>query len=90
VDYSRDYPERTGRIIGRVSYEELRSGSIEIEGTRVQAGSLSSYRKALDIAERLAAEIRDGSFLLAAPLRRLPAGNAMKPLAIRPRTEGEA
>jgi len=90
VDYSRDYPERTGRIIGRVSYEELRSGSIELEGKRIKAGSLSSYRKALDIAERLAAEIRDGSFLLAAPLRRLPAGNAMKPLAIRPRTEGEA
>ena len=32
VDYSHDYPEKTGKVVAQVSYAQLRSGSIEIEG----------------------------------------------------------
>jgi uncharacterized protein (DUF39 family) len=83
VDYSRDYPEATGRVICRVSYEQLRSGEIVVEGRRVPVGSMSSYHKALEVANLLADEIRRGEFLLAAPLARLPAGGTLQPLRVR-------
>ena len=83
VDYSRDYPENTGRVICHVSYEQLRSGEIDVEGQRVRVGSLSSYYKALEIASLLADEVRRGDFALSPPIAKLPQDVAMKPLAIR-------
>jgi len=83
VDYSADYPQKTGHVIGHVSYEQLRSGEIEVEGRKVTAGSLSSYYGALEIANLLADEVRRGDFLLAEPSAPLPKDKAMKPLAIR-------
>ncbi len=83
TDYSSDYPQKTGRVIAHVSYEQLRSGEIEIEGRKVTVGSLSSYYKALEIANLLADEVRRGDFLLAEPSAPLPKDRAMKPLEIR-------
>jgi uncharacterized protein (DUF39 family) len=85
VDYSRDYPECTGRVLAHVSYEQLRSGEIEVEGRRVPVGSLSSYRMALEVAHLLADEIRRGEFPMHAPLQRLPADTTMQPLKVRRR-----
>jgi uncharacterized protein (DUF39 family) len=83
VDYSSDYPQRTGRAIGRVNYEQLRSGEIEIEGRKVPVGSLSSYHTALEIAHLLADEIRRGEFLLSRPFAPLSRNTKMKPLVAR-------
>lgn len=83
VDYSSDYPQKTGRVIAKVSYEQLRRGEIEIDGKTVAVGSLSSYYKALEIANLLADEVRKGEFLLAEPIARLAQDGAMKPLVIR-------
>ncbi len=83
VDYSDEYPQNTGKIIGHVSYEQLRSGAIELEGKRVAVGSLSSYHNALEIAHILADEIRHGEFRLAEPITPLPKDTAMKPLLAR-------
>ncbi len=83
IDYSHDYPERTGRVICRVSYEQLRTGEIEIDGRTVGVGSLSSYHKAREIAHILADEVTRGEFLLAPPHSPLPKQTAMKPLNIR-------
>lgn len=83
VDYSDDYPQKTGHVVAHVSYEQLRTGQIEIEGQKVTVGSLSSYYKALEIANLLADEVRRGDFLLAEPSALLPKDRAMKPLAIR-------
>lgn len=83
IDYSRDYPQKTGKVIAKVSYEQLRRGEIEIDGKTIAVGSLSSYYKALEIAHLLADEIRKGDFLLAEPMARLPQDGAMKPLVIR-------
>ena len=83
IDYSSDYPQKTGNVIAKVSYEQLRSGEIELDGKTIAVGSLSSYFKALEIANLLADEIRKGDFLLAQPMAMLPRDNAMKPLAIR-------
>jgi uncharacterized protein (DUF39 family) len=83
VDYSIDYPQNTGRILCHVSYEQLRSGQIEVEGRKVAVGSLSSYNKALEIANLLADEIRRGDFHLARPIAYLPKDTTMKPLLTR-------
>ncbi|MBN1676197.1 MAG: homocysteine biosynthesis protein [Kiritimatiellae bacterium] len=85
VDYSRDYPQNTGKVICHVNYEQLRSGEIEVAGKKVQVGSLSSYKKAVEIAERLADEIRRGEFFVSEPIARLPADGALKPLTVRPK-----
>lgn len=83
VDYSNDYPQNTGKVIDYVSYEQLRSGQIEIEGTKIAVGSLSSYYKALKIANLLADEIRRGDFTLTRPVAYLAQDKKMKPLLIR-------
>jgi uncharacterized protein (DUF39 family) len=83
VDYSHDYPEKTGRVICHVNYEQLRRGEIEVEGKKVAVGSISSYYKALEIAHLLADEIRRGEFLVSRPIAPLPRDTKMKPLLIR-------
>lgn len=83
IDYGNDYPQKTGRTICHVNYEQLRSGEIEIDGKKILVGSMSSYHKALEIANLLADEIRRGEFTLSAPIQPLPKDNTMKPLVIR-------
>jgi uncharacterized protein (DUF39 family) len=83
VDYGTDYPQNTGKIICRVNYEQLRSGQIHVHGKAVEVGSLSSYYKALEIANLLADEIRRGDFLLSAPMAPLQRDTKMKPLVKR-------
>ncbi len=72
VDYSSDYPELTGKTLGRVSYAELRSGSINIDGKQVRTGSLSSYPRAVEIAETLKSWIQKGDFTISEPVKLLP------------------
>ena len=83
VDYSNDYPQNTGKVITHVNYEQLRSGEIEVEGKKVPVGSLSSYKKAVEIAHIVADEVRRGDFQIAQPIAPLPKDTAMKPLAVR-------
>ena len=35
IDYSNDYPQNTGKVLCHVSYEQLRSGQIEVEGKKM-------------------------------------------------------
>ena len=86
VDYSHDYPQKTGKVLGHVSYAQLRSGEIEIDGKKLTVGSLSSYHKARKISELLADEVRRGDFLLSEPIQRLPVDGAMKSLEVREKT----
>jgi len=90
VDYSVDYPQRTGRVICHLSYEQLKSGEVRIEGQKVQVGSLSSYNKALEIAHLLRDEIARGEFLLSQPIRPLRRDQAFKPLEVRERSPSSA
>ena len=62
VDYSHDYPEMVARSLGEVSYAQLRSGSVTIQGREVPTVSLSSYAKARTIAATLKAWIAAGEF----------------------------
>jgi uncharacterized protein (DUF39 family) len=83
VDYGSDYPQNNGKVLCHVNYEQLRSGEIEVEGKKMAVGSMSSYYKALEIANLLADEIRRGDFLLAEPIAYLPRDTTMKPLVVR-------
>ena len=83
IDYSSAYPERRGDIVAKFNYAELKSGQVEIDGKKIPTTSLSSYSKAVKIAERLKDEISRGEFLLAEPHTALPKEQGMQPLEIR-------
>jgi uncharacterized protein (DUF39 family) len=72
VDYAYDYPNRVARNYGEVSYAQLLSGEIEVNGKPVQTAPLSSYIKAREIAEMLKKWILDNKFTLNEPLHLLP------------------
>lgn len=56
----------------RVSYQELRSGSVTIQGRKVPTAPLSSMKKAREIAQELRQQIQAGEFLLTNPVEYLP------------------
>ncbi len=72
VDYSSDYPNSTGKTLGEVTYKELRSGKIKINGKEVITGSLSSYYRAAEIAGILKNRIEKEEFKLGIPQKLLP------------------
>lgn len=72
VDYGSDYPENVGRSLGEVTYAELKSGTIKVNGKEVPSFPISSYSMALEIAETLKIWIKNGSFYLTNPVEKLP------------------
>ena len=87
VDYSEAYPQREPDIVAEVSYAELRSGHIKVQGKDVPTSSLSSYPKAVEIASILKQRIEEGEFLLTEPVAPLPgveSAISFKPLKERP------
>jgi uncharacterized protein (DUF39 family) len=86
VDYSEAYPQRKPDVLGEVSYAQLKTGRIEVRGRQVPTSSLSSYPKAVEIAEALKKWIQQGEFTLTelvAPLPGVEAGITMKSLEER-------
>jgi len=71
-DYSMDYPKGQAKPIAEANYQELRSGTIIIEGKKVITAPLSSYYKAIQIANLLKEWIESGKFLLGEPQMILP------------------
>lgn len=74
VDYSTDYPQGTGRVLAEVSYAQLRTGKIRVQGKETPTGCLSSYAKARQVAGVLKEWIRTGRFELTQPVAPLPGG----------------
>jgi len=72
VDYGHDYPVCNGRSLAEVTYKELRSGIIKIDGKEVPTAPLSSYARAREIAEKLKEWIKQGRFYLSEPQKLLP------------------
>jgi len=73
VDYSRHYPFSEGSgPLAEVTYAQLKSGAIELQGKTVPTGSLSSYAKAREIAEILKKWIGQGTFQLTEKAASLP------------------
>ncbi len=67
----------------KVSYAELRSGEIELNGKKVPTAPLSSLKKAREIAAVLKARVASGSFLLTEPAAKLPLDTVKKALVER-------
>lgn len=72
VDYSVDYPQGTGKVLGEVNYEQLRSGKFKFNGREVDTTPLSSYSMALEIARELKRWIEEEKFTLGVPQIQLP------------------
>jgi uncharacterized protein (DUF39 family) len=78
------------KYVGEVSYAELKSGCIKVQEKDVPTASLSSYFKAVEIANILKNWIEKGEFLLTEPVTPLPgaeSGIIFKPLKERPIVE---
>jgi uncharacterized protein (DUF39 family) len=72
IDYGNDYPRGEGTSLGRVTYAELKSGTIRFKGQDIQSVPLSSYVRAQEIAGILKKWIEKGRFLLTEPQDMLP------------------
>ena len=72
--YVYDYGEstRSKRALARVSYAQLRSGEVEVEGKKISTAPLSSLMKARKIAGELKQKLLDGSFVMTQPAAALP------------------
>ncbi len=87
VDYSDAYPQRNPDILGEVDYAHLRSGKIKVQGKDVPTASLSSYPRAVEIANLLKDWIKKREFLLTQPVAPLPgveSGITFKAMPDRP------
>ncbi|MFC1866284.1 homocysteine biosynthesis protein [Chloroflexota bacterium] len=86
VDYSEAYPQRKADVLGEVSYSDLKSGKIRVGDKEIPTASLSSYPKAVEIANLLKNQIIKGEFLLTEPVAPIPgveSGITFKPLVER-------
>jgi uncharacterized protein (DUF39 family) len=79
VDYSRFYPTGEGEpLLGEVTYAELKSGFIEVQGKKVRTGGFSSYAKAREVAEHLKSLVKRAAFQLSQPVAPLPGAKIQK------------
>jgi uncharacterized protein (DUF39 family) len=76
IDYSSDYPNGVSRSLGQVTYAQLRSGTITLDGKSIPTVSLSSLSRAREIASGLKEWIAKGDFLLTEPVALLPSAES--------------
>ncbi len=85
--YDYSVARRSKPSYGKVSYQQLRSGSVNIKGKKILTGSLSSYSMAREIAQLLKQWILEGSFTLTSPVTFLPSEEKINPLNVVSREE---
>ncbi|MCD6248352.1 MAG: homocysteine biosynthesis protein [Hadesarchaea archaeon] len=78
LDYG--VPRRDRPIVRKVTYAELKSGKVEINGAETPVSPLSSIKRAREIATVLKEWIERGEFLLSQPVERLPRDREFKPM----------
>jgi uncharacterized protein (DUF39 family)/CBS domain-containing protein len=78
VDYG--VPRKDRPKLARVSYKELKSGTITVNGKGIRVSSLSSLKMARKVAATLKTWIENGEFYLSAPVERLPLDTTFKPM----------
>ena len=69
--------------LGRVTYAQLQTGEIVLNGKKIRTASISSLYKARIIADLLKKEVAEGRFLLSEPVDRFPHRSELNPLNIR-------
>jgi uncharacterized protein (DUF39 family)/CBS domain-containing protein len=78
IDYGVGRRERP--VLRTVTYEELKSGVIELEGKEAHTSPLSSFLMAQKVADELKNRVERGEFLLSLPIERLPTDTVSKPM----------
>jgi L-aspartate semialdehyde sulfurtransferase len=78
LDYG--VPSRNRPAVRKVNYAELRSGVVEVNGEEIRTSSLSSYRKAKDVAETLKGWVEQGKMTLVLPTRFISPETRVKPM----------
>jgi len=71
---------RSKPVVKEVSYEDLKSGFIDLNGKEVQTSSLSSFFHAREIAGVLKSQVEKGEFLLTQSVTPLPKEARVKPM----------
>jgi L-aspartate semialdehyde sulfurtransferase len=75
--------------IGQVTYAELRSGFIKVEGRKIRTAPVSSLPKARKIADLLKKAILQGAFEITQPVKLFPASASLKSLIETENSEKE-
>lgn len=75
--------------IGQVTYAELRSGFIKVEGRKIRTAPVSSLPKARKIADLLKKAIQQGAFEITQPVKLFPASASLKSLIETENSEKE-
>ena len=78
LDYA--VPSRSRPVLRKVNYAELRSGSVELNGEEVKTSSLSSFRRARQVAAELKGWVEQGKMQLALPTRSIDAQKISRPM----------
>ncbi|MFH1913335.1 MAG: homocysteine biosynthesis protein [Pseudomonadota bacterium] len=71
-DYGYDYPNGISRQLTRVTFEELRSGEITVNGKKTSTVPLTSYAMSLEVADELKKWIQRGEFTLTEKVEDIP------------------
>lgn len=71
-DYGYDYPNGMPRTLKHVTFEELKSGEIELNDQQVKTVPVTSYVMSLEIADKLKQWIQEGTFLLTEAQEKIP------------------
>lgn len=75
-----DYGTSGTPKLGEVTYEQLRSGSIELNGQTIRTAPVASLKKAREIADILKKQVQNGSFLLQEPIQMFPQNTSLQNL----------
>ena len=78
LDYG--VPSRSRPSIRKVTYAELRSGSVDINGEEVRTSSLSSFRRARGVAQELKGWVEQGKLQLSLPTRAIDPQKVARPM----------
>ena len=66
--------------LGQVTYKELQSGSIKVNGKKIRTAPVSSLAKARKIAEELRSWLQNGSFEITKPVQLFPSNTSLNSL----------
>ncbi len=78
IDYG--VPRKDRPKIAKVSYKELKSGAIIVDGRKIRVSSLSSLKTARKVSATLKTWIETGEFYLTSPVERLPLDSVFRPM----------
>lgn len=81
LDYG--VPKRVRPVVKKVSYGELFSGKVIINGKKVRTSPLSSLKIAYEIMDTLREWINEKEFFLSEPLEPLPKKSVFKPMKMK-------